>query len=202
MILPDKKIIFIHIPKCGGSSIERALARHADETIIEESKASFTLRYGVIQRQIEQHFNITFGEYKHLTAKQYKEFLGKEYNDYYVFSVIRSPVARIKSLIRWSGIEALNDDTIAINLKYHNSWYPANKFLQDDEGNIIVDKVLHFNNLSDEFFDLINNLNIKHINLPHLNKAEKSVNKHLDVNVEGIVQKYYSEELKLYNDFF
>jgi len=218
MILPDKKVIFIHLPKCGGSSIEVALARHADEIVYEENEHSITLRYGAIQREIEKYFKITFENYKHLTAGQYKEFLGKEYDDYFVFSVMRDPPDRIKSLIHWSGVDPLKFklSTWKANLhriiNMHAGWLPGDCYLLDEDDNMLVNKVINFNNLAEEFNELITSLGLKHINLPHLNKAISCTGSSdfLDASrksrsldgIDTIIENYFSKETKLYNKLF
>lgn len=72
MLLSDRKLIFIHIPKCAGTSIE----------------IFFTGRDWV---DIEP-------ETKHFTAQQTRNFYGREvWDEYFTFSVVRNPWARFLS---------------------------------------------------------------------------------------------------------
>ena len=87
------RIIFIHIPKTAGTSIEYALGMHGGLKTIG------------LERYINQtsDYNCLFGNgLQHLTASQIRKVLGKKiFNDYFKFSVVRNPYDRIVSYIAW-----------------------------------------------------------------------------------------------------
>ena len=68
MILEDKKIAYIHIPKTGGTSIARALGAKSDRC-----------------------------KYKHATIKGVKRVVGDDFDDYFKFTFVRNPWDRIAS---------------------------------------------------------------------------------------------------------
>ena len=74
VINPDKKFLFIHIPKSAGSSLTQALMR-----IPGSSKGPFT--------------------YPHYTVEDYKKFFSGKYNidEFMIFGIIRNPWARLFS---------------------------------------------------------------------------------------------------------
>lgn len=117
----EKKLIFVHIPKTGGTSIENALGIHGNRSDV-----------GIIPYVNQfRDFNFLFGQnLQHLTLKEifynlyiqrfnsyssYAEFKHKIdltlsflpfknkhiFSDYFVFSIIRNPYDRVVSYFSW-----------------------------------------------------------------------------------------------------
>lgn len=94
------KVLFIHIPKTGGTSIIQML----DMTTQSQMNYSGNIkRYPIIHKAYLPFFST--GEYsnlltrppQHFTLKELKRILGNSVDDYYKFSVVRNPYARIAS---------------------------------------------------------------------------------------------------------
>ena len=77
MISHEYRCIFIHLPRTGGSSIDHALA-------------------GSDWWQID-------AQTKHLTASQAKEKYREYWNEYFKFSFVRDPAARMLSCMKFGG---------------------------------------------------------------------------------------------------
>jgi hypothetical protein len=99
-----KKFIFIHLEKCGGTSVETALEPHLDwKDIIlgstefgEKIQTAYFDRYGFDKVKKEMLW-------KHSNAKNIFNFLGQEkWQQYKRLSVVREPVDLISSLYWFS----------------------------------------------------------------------------------------------------
>lgn len=174
IINKEHKIIFIHIPRTGGTSIRRLF--------------DFPLN--------------GFQNYGH----KIKQSMGEEvYNKYYKFSIVRNPWDRMVSMYHF-----LRDDPIGNKypfpggLKDNESFkdwimrrfsqgyqrFPKGnlysfKWLSDwDTKDIIVDKILKFENYSEELQPILNKCGIP-APIPHENKSTRKP-----------YQEYYDEESK------
>ncbi len=90
MIINHKyKFIFIHVPKCAGTSIKRALYPYSDE----------------FDQFLGGHPDVPDsqgGVHKHSTALELKHFATIErWDSYFTFSFVRNPLARMVSLYNW-----------------------------------------------------------------------------------------------------
>ena len=80
-----KQIIFVHIPKTGGTTVENYL---------ELMKG--INGYGVIKNTAFQHFN----------WKDYLTLLGEDiYLNYFKFSIVRNPISRLLSEYYWTPLD-------------------------------------------------------------------------------------------------
>ena len=155
MISIKHKIIFIHIPKCAGQSIENIFLR--------DLGLNWQERYPLLLRPRKAKEK---GPEKlaHLYAEEYFKFgyIPKEkYDKFFKFSIIRNPIDRILSEINYQriqkknsknsyGIESVEEyisKVIKLNkfndLQRHIS--PQVKFLHDSETNrLLVDKIIPF----------------------------------------------------------
>jgi len=92
MILHDKKIIFIHIPKTGGTSIEHFL--NHGHVHVKDLDSDRGLGFCKKQNRWLQHFSLPEYYYKHKN--------GKDITHYYSFAFVRNPWDRAVSSWLWS----------------------------------------------------------------------------------------------------
>jgi hypothetical protein len=90
MIINHKyKFIFIHVPKCAGTSIKRALYPYGDK---------YDQFFGGHPDAPEGNDEV----HKHSTALEVKRFATTErWEKYFTFSFVRNPFSRIVSLYNW-----------------------------------------------------------------------------------------------------
>jgi chondroitin 4-sulfotransferase 11 len=169
MVWDDKhKIIFFHIPKTGGSSIELAFGL-------------FTFNNGY---RIDNNIKAM----QHFTWEEYKNYLGqKKYDEYYKFTIIRNPYNKVISDYFWlkniakleydnfqnkSFDEYLDycDHLVKNNLYnltiFHDHFMPQHKFIYDNNNKLMIDKIFQFENFDyiENFIKIIYDVNINHIN--------------------------------------
>ena len=149
-----KKLIFVHIPKTGGTTIEN---------VMELDKG---------------HIGCGFGEFngkalQHLTFHEIKKILGDEtFDKYEKISIYRNPISRMVSEYYWCEIPGIGhkdgqdfdsfldyvekcvrnenfNETI-----YHDHFIPQHKFVFDDNDKLVVDKLFNFDDFDsiDKYF--------------------------------------------------
>lgn len=182
LYLKDNKIskdfLFIHIPKCAGTSIEKL----------------FGYNYNV-EKHLEHRIKLVNNEHpKHLTLNSYYNHFDNEFLDkIFKFTIVRNPFDAIVSLYNFS----IKDDNVIINGL--NTYEQKKNISFDQFVNIIVDtansnemylsQVLtsyekftdyddkkldfigRFENLNSDFDIICNELGIEN-NLPHVNNTE------------------------------
>lgn len=186
----EKKLFFIHIPKTGGSSVERALGLHPHQ--VADAGKSLS------------------GTGKHLQHLTYDQALKlnrvDEINSAIKFCIIRNPIDRFRSEFRWR--KKINHP-----LTRHMSEYQFAKHLEKlfDDG--CLHKECHFRFQSDYFYvdgepspdikvfrledgmDLVENwVNTTfdtNITISHSN-ATKKVHEPIEANIKSLVKKVYS----------
>ena len=89
------KLIFVHIPKTAGTSIELALSLHGDWRI--ENRSNF---FGQISSNSLLAKNLSSNFMQHLRLYEIHDLLGKEFFDYEIFTVVRNPWTRFLSSFR------------------------------------------------------------------------------------------------------
>lgn len=130
VIDPKNKIIFVHIPKTGGSSINASLLSlrgidHKGSFFGPKLKASFMAG--------------------HQTALEMKEEIltrGEDWNSYWKFSIVRNPYDRIDSSYNWH--HTLGHSTPEIPFLETVNYAKYEDYLFDNEKQLMVDKVYKF----------------------------------------------------------
>ncbi len=144
MISHLHKCIFVHIPKCGGTSIENVIWPEPRKT--EELWMGFTGPY---------HNKYQTGGLQHLFATHIREEFGERiFDEYFKFTIVRNPWEKAVSqyfymrqrpdLRKFLGMEENASFSTYLQLTgktIHVQWEPQYKFITDDKGKILVDYI-------------------------------------------------------------
>lgn len=178
MISHRHKVVFVHIPKTGGQSIE--------QMFLEDLGLTWDERAPLLMRKND---NPAAGPQRlaHLYAHEYVDlgYLTQEqFDSYFKFAIVRNPYERIISayLYRYQGRRWWR--TPSFKWFMSQPWgdafsntarhlVPQANYVTDPDGKIIVDKIVSFENLSAEVEALTPRLFGAHRPVPHRNKTQK-----------------------------
>jgi hypothetical protein len=200
MISHKYKCIFIHIPRAGGTSIEK-LIQGKNQWLVDESK-------------------------KHLTTTQAKKIYQQYWNDYFKFSIVRNPYDRFvsclyfkeyfgikiqKNIIDVSGYKKLFGFPTTIEHDYrfyakHNILHDAMAFINNSiYSNILIepiDKIFKFEELNTAVEELCDIIKIPQKKLPHVLKSNRSSTSKLKILTENkniqTINSLYLNDFKKY----
>jgi len=222
MISHKFKCIFVHIPKCAGTSIEKALGHfdgyegrsgqdHRSIRMIEQpwfninSIKSFS-NLEEIFRRLRHKTIFQTNPKNHITLTSY------QYINYFKFSVVRNPYARVYSWYR----NVIRDDFhlkhygISKDMEFYdyldkflfNSYMirPQVYWLKNFKGKIQLDYIGKFEEINKVFENISKHLSLGEISFPHEKKTE-----HIDYRDAydnksiDIVTNYYKDDLKFFD---
>jgi len=188
MIISHKyKFIFIHIRKCAGTSITRALAPMLGE---HDLVLGCTLEGEKLEKEALKNGGLA----KHSTALQIMQTIGTEiWNSYFKFTFVRNPWDLMVSHYHWAletnwddakgytdKIKKLDDfeDYILSPLSNRKN---CTEYISDMNGNINIDYIGKFDKLSNDFHAVC-----QRIGLPILKLGACNTTKHFQY------KKYYN----------
>lgn len=106
MISHEYRCIFVHIPRCAGTSIETWLCNQD-------------------WWEFEPHT-------KHLLASQAKELYANWWDDYFKFAVVRNPIDRTRSCLHYSDYFGLRQTPSGISFEEYHSHFGRDIVLEHD----------------------------------------------------------------------
>jgi hypothetical protein len=209
MIDDKHKFIFVHIPKCAGTSVYKALLSGLDENNdINNTKHGGWDAKNKIYKQ-------------HATALQTKEFYCSGFYNYFRFTFTRNPWSRAISDYLWmtntdvnssremrkgTFSEYLNNknDFNIKNLK-NKSFYrydhilPQTDFILDENGQSMVNFIGKIENLQQDFNTVCDKIGIPQQELPHANKTNhKHYTEYYDDETREIVAQKYARDIECF----
>lgn len=189
----NSKIIFIHIPKTAGTTISSVIRKSLrDQTCITGGKNT------------EWNY--------HTSALEFKNKV-HNFNDYFKFTFVRNPYDRLYSwcsmLFQKSFKQGVTKEKFKHWLLKGNTSFSNNRlqerpqlyWINDENGNSLIDFIGKFENLQHDFNKLCDILNIKISTLPTMRTSIRSKNysDFYDHEMIGFVKHYHKKDLEEFN---
>ncbi|MDE2480921.1 MAG: sulfotransferase family 2 domain-containing protein [bacterium] len=199
MISHRHRCIFIHIPKCGGTSIE--------DVLWPDPRTEAELWMGFVS---PLHNAYQTGGLQHLTAPLVRRVVGETtFASYYRFAVIRNPwdraVSQFVFMRRRPDLRAYLGVTEDGSFKHylerlsereHVQWMPQWRFLYDDDGSLLVEDVLRFERLEEDAARVFRRLGVDAA-LPHAKRGEREpLASYYDDDAREMVARIYAEDIR------
>ena len=203
MISHDKKCIFIHIPKCGGTSVEDVIWPK------EQGRSEEDLWMGFVS-QFENKYQT--GGLQHLLAWQVREEVGRDvFRTYYKFAFVRNPWDRVVSqfaymqrrpdLMDYVGMTSKTEFKAyleLIRLKEHVQWMPQVQFLLDHDGSLLVDRIGRLESFNEDCAQIFDALGLTLDQLPgHANRSKRQAFQYYysDIEAVEVVADMFAEDI-------
>lgn len=211
----QKKFIFIHIPKCAGSSVEKFLMKNTELCLMKS---------GVMDTDeiVKNKFYITgevHGLERHLSALEIKSLIGSStYDRYYKFTIVRNPYSRIVSFYEYvKGLKNPDTNKLQVNLVLNSKnfyefvinslnekkmtlFFNQYQYVCDKNKKLIIDDYIKFEDLDTQWRPLSKKLlneskldqirtliNPKRLDLKKINSSHKKTRNY---------REYYDHELR------
>ncbi len=212
MINWKRKCIFVHIPKTGGSTIER---------IIWPKKSQYNLNnlYGIQNKLGRPPYQQ--GPLQHLKSVNIIKAVGENtFRDYFKFSFVRNPWDKAVSqfaymkgrpnLQKRTGMPKHVEFKKYLELtqrREHVHWAAQHTFIINEHGELMVDYLGRFEHFENHLFQVLKKLsldtvffNLKKRKIPVINSSERShYHNYYDDESREMVAHFCSEDIKIFN---
>lgn len=191
------KILFIHIPKCGGTSIEKFFDM-MDRKLLYYDLNAFK-------------FDGVDFAMQHLTPKYLKqhEISSEIYHSYTKFTIVRNPYRRVVSEYMWRH-KSKKNKTEPDFYKWMRNYYKTIDndhklkqvdFIYDENGNKEVDYIMRLENITTEFPKFLDFISYKEEKkLQIINSTKSDEYKYLlSDRCKEFIYDFYEEDFKMLN---
>ncbi len=224
MISHEHKCIFIHIPKCAGTSIERALGHidthvergvqdHRSIRMIEQPLMNLNIfssieNFSEVLRRIHHNYRAVTNPHNKFTVTK------EQYDSYYKFTIIRNPWARVFSWYK----NVMRDEIHKKNLKItgHLSlneflrlyagkgmMRPQTYWIKSFSGSTPLDYIGRFETLIEDFHEICKAIQLSQKNLPHIIKGtNEDYREHFNQDSINFTGELYREEIEMFDYSF
>ncbi|MGB5560314.1 MAG: sulfotransferase family 2 domain-containing protein [Paracoccaceae bacterium] len=190
MLYREKRLIFVHVPKVAGQSIEHAFL--ADAGADWESREPFLLSRNVDSAKGPPRL-------AHLLARDYVRcghIEQPDFDAFYKFTFVREPLSRALSMYKYEHADqkmAFRDyleDYLPDRISGSDNYFhrPQSDYITDGDGRVIVDFIGRFENLAEDFARVCGAIGMANTRLPHVNKTQKAAGDLVAENA-GLMQR-------------
>jgi hypothetical protein len=200
----DIKLLFIHIPKTGGTSLEYYLQKKSPQTL-----------YSLFNKNnvLFEKFNLKTSSLHHLTYKEileYKDMLDVDFNENLkIVTIVRNPYHRIISdLFFWAIIDETSTmqevyeiikNYINRNI-YDNHNKPQYEFIIDNN-NCIIPNITIFK--TENLIENVKNYGYHdfnfNVNVNRKNVTKDNYDKYLNNDSIKLINEFYKKDFELFN---
>ncbi|MES0489106.1 MAG: sulfotransferase family 2 domain-containing protein [Leptospirales bacterium] len=189
------KIIFIHIPKNAGTSIENALfgtygkvGHHKAISYYQEDSEKFKqyLKFAVVRNPFDRI----------ISAFRYLKNGGRNKFDSEWAKIHLSKYKNFSDFIN-----ALDEKKIQDEILSWKHFEPQYKYVYDENGNCLVDYIIYFENLDEELLKISNAAGINPLSIQKLNKGMRKPNFKKFYSTRNIetISRVYKKDLELFH---
>jgi len=226
---PD--LLFIHIPKTGGTSISTAMKPYLADEPVDPVWTSMARRLSGRKKKKMP---------KHMCALEYKTKYRNLFDRMFSVAVVRNPwdwTLSYFNFLKYTDVspdskkpwrhklfheikdmefnefveyvclhDGLENLDVAQRMRRigHRCFNQSN-FLRDLEGNLLVDKIIRFEKLSQGFGELINEMALEPMNLPHTNKSKSRFQSYKDAYCQkslSLIEEKFAEDISYFQYSF
>jgi hypothetical protein len=197
------RCVFVHIPKCGGSSIEAVLW--------PGRRSEAELWMGFVDEFRNNHQT---GGLQHLHAAQIRAEVGEHrFDAYFKFAFVRNPFDRtvsqfasmnerpdLRSFIGMDEGATFAQYLDLIERKVHVQWEPQTLFLEDGDGADLVDFIGRFENFEADAKHVFARLGVAEGAIPHVMRSERGEYRdYYDRRTRATVGRLYASDLERFD---
>jgi|TARA_Y100000289_G_scaffold39201_1_gene38627 hypothetical protein len=195
MISHEHKFIFIHIPKCGGSSIESSFGCDLwDKKRFPDHFYSYDLALG--------RDPSTNKYLQHLTITEIRELKNNSIDDYFSFSFVRNPWSRhLSDFYFYGGRKKCDFKNFLLSPPEDDLSHamPQFDFVYSPDGELLVDFIGRFENLQEDFNIVCDKIGIPPKKLPHKNTTKhKHYTEYYDEETKQIIAERYAKDIEYF----
>ena len=209
MISDQKRCIFVHIPKTGGTSVEDAIwGSDWSKRTPEE------LWMGLVRPGFNKYQS---GGMQHLLASQIREEVGSDrFESYFKFSFVRNPwdkavsqflylktrpdLRKVMGVRPWTSFRKY----LRILKKHHQRHvqsFEQWRFICNEDGKLLVDFLGRFETLEEDFQKVAEIIKLSDTSLPHSMKSKKRkpYADYYDAKSIDLISEIYARDIELFN---
>ena len=209
MICRQRKIIFIHIPKTGGTSIEDIIWGTN-----RKQRSPEQLWMGIVGPGRNKYQT---GGLQHLLAAQVRREVGADlFGACFKFAVVRNPwdkavsqyvyMKQRRDLRRRIGINRFSSFKTYLSRLHrfdHVQWMPQWRFLLDENGEMLMDFIGRFEDFEADVRNALAQVNIPCNTLPHEKKGKRDhYARYYDQESREMVAHIYAKDIELFGYSF
>lgn len=211
----DKKVLFVHIPKTGGSTIEKFF-----DMTNKTNRADYDLLFGVDTRRKNVNYDIAL---QHLTFNEIKNNHKIKVNNYFSFSLVRNPWDKVISaylnhfiklkpdfnnFLSWveKSVEYEKDhdhftyqdkrNKILTNTHFKEQY----KFIYNDDNQIMVDYLGRFEYWNESFKKIceLAKVEYREPEIYNKNNNRKHYSEYYNKKQADLIKKIYKKDIELF----